>query len=67
MFGGLLGYLIIDPATGAMWTLDKKEINVALAASAKTSHNNKSTDGSITVMTIEQVPVYLREKMRLIN
>lgn len=67
VFGGLLGYLIIDPATGAMWTLDKKEINVALAASAKTSHNNKSTDSSIRVMTLEQLPVHLREKMRLIN
>ncbi|AEJ00179.1 hypothetical protein Nit79A3_0277 [Nitrosomonas sp. Is79A3] len=68
VFGGLLGYLIIDPATGAMWKLDKQEISVTLNASAKnTSHNNKSIDGGLTVMSIEQVPAHLREKMQPIN
>jgi hypothetical protein len=28
--GGALGMLIIDPATGAMWKLDKKYVNVIL-------------------------------------
>lgn len=27
-FGGLIGYLIVDPLTGAMWTLDKEVIAV---------------------------------------
>jgi len=30
VFGGLIGWIIVDPATGAMWTLDINEINVTL-------------------------------------
>lgn len=30
VFGGLIGWLIVDPATGAMWTLDPDDINVTL-------------------------------------
>jgi len=30
VFGGLIGWLIVDPATGAMWTLSKNEIDAAL-------------------------------------
>jgi len=32
IFGGLLGLLIIDPATGAMWTLSPKEVDQVLQA-----------------------------------
>lgn len=67
VFGGLIGYLIVDPLTGAIWTLDTDEINVTLATSAKISHNNKSTDGNITVLFYDQVPLHLREKMQPIN
>ena len=28
IFGGLIGYLIVDPATGAMWTLEPELISV---------------------------------------
>ncbi len=32
-FGGLLGYLIIDPATGTMWTLNhNKNVHTDLTA-----------------------------------
>ncbi len=30
VFGGLIGWLIVDPLTGAMWTLDNTDINVNL-------------------------------------
>ncbi len=30
LFGGLIGWLIVDPATGAMWTLNANEINATL-------------------------------------
>lgn len=30
-FGGLIGYLAVDPATGAMWTLTPKKIEAGLA------------------------------------
>ncbi len=29
-FGGLIGYLAVDPATGAMWTLTPKKIETSL-------------------------------------
>lgn len=32
LFGGLIGLLIVDPATGAMWTLDTNEVNVTFNA-----------------------------------
>ena len=34
IFGGVLGLLIVDPATGAMWTLSPKEVNWNLVSSA---------------------------------
>lgn len=30
LFGGLIGYLIVDPATGAMWTLDPEDVMITL-------------------------------------
>ena len=31
IFGGLIGIVIVDPATGAMWVLNKKEVNFDLS------------------------------------
>lgn len=30
LFGGLIGFLIVDPATGAMWRIGEKEVNLKL-------------------------------------
>jgi hypothetical protein len=67
VLGGLIGWLIIDPFNGKMYNLSPENISTALSTSARSSHNNKTTDGSIMVMLIEQVPAQLREKMQLIN
>ncbi len=32
LFGGLIGILIVDPATGAMWQIDDDNLSVKLAA-----------------------------------
>lgn len=34
LFGGLIGWLIVDPATGAMWNIDPEGVNVTLSQSA---------------------------------
>jgi hypothetical protein len=34
LFGGLIGWLIVDPATGAMWTLSDEFMDVPLSPSA---------------------------------
>jgi len=65
LFGGILGFLIVDPATGAMWSLDES-LMVSMSRSDETAdiddHNN-----SLSVMTLDQVPDELREKMVRIN
>lgn len=67
LFGGLIGWLIVDPLNGKMYNLSPESINSTLAASAKTSHNNTATNGGIAIMLIEDVPASLRGKMQLIN
>lgn len=60
IFGGLLGYLIVDPATGAMWTLDTKEINTTLAASKQGAIIEPNKAG---IVLLQDVPLSLRDKM----
>jgi len=31
VFGGLVGYILVDPASGAMWTLDPEVVNTDLS------------------------------------
>lgn len=56
LIGGLIGWLIVDPATGAMWTL--KNLHVDL--SSETS--SLSREG-IHIVTIDDVPEDLRSEM----
>ena len=60
LFGGLIGWLIIDPATGAMWTLDTNEINVTLEAS---KHGALSNPDKAGIVLLQDVPLSLRDKM----
>lgn len=67
IFGGLIGWLIVDPMTGKMYNLSPETITSSLPEGAKTSHNNTSTDGGITVMLVQDVPLALRDKMTALN
>ena len=60
LFGGIIGLLIVDPLTGAMWTLTPQEINVNL-----NQKQSKYNDGSLTltVVLLKDVPPELRSKM----
>lgn len=60
LFGGLIGLLIVDPATGAMWTLDTNEVNVSFNA-LKQGALTESTNTSIVLL--QDVPSELRSKM----
>ena len=53
LFGGLIGLLAVDPATGAMYTLKPKEVTSTLEALKVTR-----TDGgqTLTVILVEDVP-----------
>ena len=55
IFGGVLGLLIIDPATGAMYSLSPDNVDTVLDANAATTTFNKA-DRSLTVMLVQDVP-----------
>lgn len=59
LFGGLIGWLIVDPASGAMWTLEPKEINTDLTGKSSFFKHN---DGLMIVL-LEAIPVDLLQKM----
>lgn len=67
VFGGLVGWLIVDPLNGKMYNLSPEIITANLPATTKTSHNNKAIDGGITVMLIQDVPENLRGTMKALN
>lgn len=49
IFGGLIGYLIVDPATGAMWTLEPENIHVNYDDPSKSVLRATSgTDNTVT-------------------
>lgn len=65
VFGGLIGWFIVDPFNGNMYNLSPEAINSSLLG--KTAHNNKATDGSISIMLIQDIPAELRGKIQRIN
>jgi len=60
IFGGLIGMLAVDPATGAMYTLKPGTVQAVLT-SIKVSHNHG--EQSLTVMLIEDVPEEFRDQL----
>ncbi|CAH0998784.1 hypothetical protein LEM8419_00122 [Neolewinella maritima] len=51
VFGGLLGMLIIDPATGAMFKLDTEFVNETLTQSVTTA-----ADQTLRVYSLDEIP-----------
>jgi len=65
LFGGIIGWFIVDPLNGAMYTLSPEQISSSLGE--KIAHNNSAKDGSITIVLVQDVPSSLRHKMKRIN
>ena len=64
LFGGLIGLLIVDPITGAMYDLTPETVNATLdAMNVKTSSNERS----LTVVLAEQLPADAWKNARLIK
>jgi len=61
-FGGVIGYLIVDPLTGAMWTL--KDLTVDLQPSSGAC---LPSDRRLKILTLNQVPENLRPRLVRIN
>lgn len=60
LFGGLIGMLIIDPATGAMYKLDTEFLNETLMKSDTTSSIEKE---ELKVYTLNNVPAKWKEHL----
>jgi hypothetical protein len=61
IFGGLIGLLIVDPLTGAMWTLDTNEININMMDSS--SQTGLTDHLNINVVLLQDIPIDLKAKM----
>ena len=64
IFGGLIGLLIVDPITGAMYKLDRTELNETLAAENKSGAVSEKT---LKIMEVSQVPESMKEHLVLIK
>jgi len=65
LFGGIIiGMLIVDPNTSAMYSLPAERINEALEAiDTKTS----KSDGSLTVVSVAEIPESLMKTAQRLN
>lgn len=61
MLGGVIGMLIVDPATGAMWTLDTSEINATLKKATTTE------TPTLEILNINDVPENMKQHLVKIN
>lgn len=64
IFGGLIGWFIVDPLNGAMYTLSPEQISASLG---EKSANNNATDGLISIVLLQDVPASLRQQMNKLN
>ena len=66
IFGGLIGLLIVDPATGAMYSLSPSDVNAVLDAGQPVTAQDKNTQ-SLTVMLVQDIPVPIMQRAQLIS
>jgi len=62
LFGGLIGWFIVDPATGAMWTLIPEKVDEILKA-----ESTMSSLQTLHIVLLEDVPYNLRSEMVPLN
>ena len=65
IFGGLIGMLIVDPATGAMWTLPE-EFEVDLASTPAITGDHQSLQ-HIRVVSKDEIPTHLLDSLVALN
>ncbi len=64
IFGGLLGYLVVDPLSGAMWTIDPENIDAKLMTVEQAEEGSEKT---LNITLLENVPPPLRHNLIKIN
>lgn len=60
-FGGFIGMLIVDPATGAMWKIDTEFLNVTL------EHSMESFTPEMKILDINEIPESWKDHLVELN
>lgn len=60
VFGGLIGWLVVDPLTGAMYNITPEEVDAALEPGQA---NYDSRRGALSILMLEEVPAPLRNRL----
>lgn len=64
VFGGLIGFLIVDPATGAMWKIEDTLINTTLVPKSKQIAVAKDEFGNkVPVYSISDIPAEMHKHL----
>ncbi|WP_321436341.1 hypothetical protein [uncultured Bacteroides sp.] len=61
IFGGLIGILIVDPATGAMYRLEREFVNETL------EKKDGQTQASLEIKDIKEIPASMIQHLVKIN
>ena len=61
-FGGLIGWLIIDPLTGGMWTISPENVDATMQGMT-----GELEDGTLAIALLENVPEHLRDGLVALN
>lgn len=64
IFGGLIGWLILDPFTGAMYTIKPENVDTQLAAQGTSGLSNEE---GLHVVLLESVPASLHASLEKLN
>lgn len=64
LFGGVIGILIVDPLTGAMYSLNPKDVNTVLKAN---DVNPETKDKTLTVVLKEDVSSQVIDRATKLN
>lgn len=65
LFGGLIGWFVIDPLNGNMYTLSSDSVFATLASD--NVQTNRMVEDNISIVMLQDVPSNLRERLVLIN
>jgi hypothetical protein len=60
VFGGLIGWLIVDPLTGAMWALETEQVNDTLAERVAM---DDTSSPQLRIVSLDAVPESERSRM----
>lgn len=68
LFGGLVGFLVVDPLTGAMYKLPEQfTIDVPAANTAPSAPSTASKGLSVQVLSMADIPIDLRDELEAVQ